>query len=256
MFEKILVVDYDVETRTQFYEIFSSLAYKVTCVPTGKEAIMRLVEDRPDLIIIDENIPDMSARETVAKIRDFDRDVKIVILSEKEVVAGKGMDTPLRIKKDFSTHFMMKRILELLQEKGLSQLKEVALPEESKGPVLVVDDNAEVREVLWSFLSRRGYKVAVASSGEEALMKIKTEKERPRVVILDVRMPGMDGVMTLKRIKELDNSIEIVMLTSTHDEYIVQEAREVGASDYLVKPCDFYKLDALLLSVLVSRKNI
>jgi two-component system response regulator (stage 0 sporulation protein F) len=160
----------------------------------------------------------------------------------------------MKIKKDFSTHLMMKEILEILKEKGPPRLEEIE-PQESKGPILVVDDNNEIRDVLWAFLTKRGYNVLMASSGEEALMRLKTEKERPRVILLDIRMPGMDGIMVLKQIKELDETIDVVMLTSAQDEYIMKEAKDVGASDYLSKPCDFSKLDALLLSLLVAKKE-
>lgn len=261
MFEKVLVADYSVETRARFYEILSSLAYKVSCVPTGEEVVLRLREERPDLIILDENVPGLSAIATLKKIREFDREVNIIILSEKESIIDKesipkGPKTPvtMKIKKDFSTHLMMKEILEILKEKNPPRLGEI-VPQESKGPVFVVDDNNEIREVLWSFLTKRGYNVLMASSGEEVLMRLKTEKERPRVVLLDIRMPGMDGIMVLKQIKELDESIQVVMLTSAQDEYIMKEAKDVGASDYLTKPCDFSKLDALLLSLLVSKKE-
>jgi DNA-binding response OmpR family regulator len=66
-----------------------------------------------------------------------------------------------------------------------------------------------------------------------------------------MRMPGMDGLMVLKQIKDLDETIKVVMLTSAQEEYIVQEARAQGACDYLVKPCNLDEVDALVTALMV-----
>ncbi len=251
MLERILVADDDIKVRERFYEILSSLGYKVTCVPSGGEALLRLTEERFELIILDEEMPDLSGPETVKKIREFDKDTKIVILSQGEK-SFSGLNIQAVIKKDFSTHFMIKKILEILKEKEAPQ-KEQVLKEQSKGKILVVDDSPEIRELLWVFLEKRGYKVFVSSSGEEALIKVKTEK--PKVVFLDIRMPGMDGLMVLKKIKEIDPLIKVVMLTSAQERYMVEEAKKLGADDYLTKPCDLKELEAVLLALLVSGKR-
>jgi CheY-like chemotaxis protein len=86
MWEKILVVDDDVETRAKFYEILSTLGYTVTCVPTGNEALLRLTEERPALVILDRNMPALDGLETARKIREFDNDIKIIILSEEDIL--------------------------------------------------------------------------------------------------------------------------------------------------------------------------
>jgi len=98
------------------------------------------------------------------------------------------------------------------------------------------------------FLKKKGYNVRSASSGEDALMKIRMEK--PQVAFLDFRMPGMDGVMVLRQIKRLDKDIKVVMLTSVQDEYIMEEAAREGASNYLVKPCDLEKVESILKELL------
>ena len=104
---------------------------------------------------------------------------------------------------------------------------------------------------MGSFLDKKGYKALITASGEEALMKIKIEK--PHIVLLDLRMPGMDGIMVLRQIKQFDESISVVMLTSAQEEYLMKQAAENGACDYLVKPCDFNKLDILLTSILLGK---
>ncbi len=254
MWEKVLVIDDDVDTREKFYEIFSSLCYKPTCVPGGEEGILRLGEERFNLILLDKDMPRMTGIEAVKKIREFDSETKIIILHSDELEEeGKDLIKRLNtyaVTKDFSTHFMMKEILQILKERDFVKEGD-KFPERAKGTILVVDDNAEIRDVLGSFLDKKGYKALITASGEEALMKIKIEK--PHIVLLDLRMPGMDGIMVLRQIKQFDESISVVMLTSAQEEYLMKQAAENGACDYLVKPCDFNKLDILLTSILLGK---
>jgi DNA-binding NtrC family response regulator len=122
------------------------------------------------------------------------------------------------------------------------------------GKILVVDDSQEMRLMLTTFLQNRGFSVGEAANGDQALMEIKIEK--PALVLLDERMPGMDGLVTLKKIKDFDESINVVLLTGIQDPDIIREANKLGAADYMNKPCDLEKLEALILAILVRGKNI
>ena len=102
--------------------------------------------------------------------------------------------------------------------------------------------------MISNFLSMKGYDVTTAASGEDALLQMKTQK--PQLVLCDIRMPGIDGLMVIKKIMEIDPSIKVVMLTAIQDEDVVAEAFKEGAVDYLVKPCSLMKLDALVISIL------
>ncbi|MFC1592584.1 response regulator [Candidatus Omnitrophota bacterium] len=260
MFEKILIAEDDVDIRIRLYELFSQVGYKVTCVPDGKEALLRLIEDRPDLVILDMDMPELDGIETAKRIRNFDKDIKIILTSKKDGIGNDKAVGDLNIytivKKDFSSPVMIQQIRSILRENKACGLKKCLL-EKSKGSILIliVDDNREIRDVLGSFLSKKGYKVLQASSGEEALMKIKAEVEKPQFVLLDMRMPGMDGLGTLREVKNLDDSIKVAMLTSAQEEHIMQEAMKLGADDYIIKPCDLNKLDTLITSILFREKE-
>ena len=254
---EILVVEPDHKIRIKFFDILSQLGHKVSSVPTGKELLLRLTEERPQVIILAQNIPDMDAKEAIEKIREFDKEAGIVLLTDHNPQQGEyeGIDIQAVVKKDFSTHFMMRKILEINKEREGLRLKEI--PSKKDANILIVDDNPEIRNVLWAFLDKKGYKVSTASSGEEALLKIKEslmglDSEKFKIVLLDIRMPGLDSLAALEKIKELDPSIKVVMLTSAQDKYIVDEARRLGSSDYLVKPCDFNQLDAVIASLLLQ----
>jgi len=108
--------------------------------------------------------------------------------------------------------------------------------------VLMVDDEERFRSTTSKLLSRRGYNTQIAAHGEEALALI--NQQRPDVVILDIKMPGMDGHEVLARIKEIDVTIPVIMLTGHGTMISAEEASERGAFDYLAKPCDIDLLDA------------
>lgn len=111
--------------------------------------------------------------------------------------------------------------------------------------VLLVDDEAPFVEALAKRLTLREIQVSTALSGPEALEKLGKEPSID-VVVLDVKMPGMDGIETLKAIKNRYPLIEIIMLTGHATVESAIDGMKVGALDYLMKPCD---MDVLMAKV-------
>lgn len=109
------------------------------------------------------------------------------------------------------------------------------------GKILVVDDEPSVCDVLKEFLASYGYQVSVAYSGDEAIEAY--QQDRPDVVLLDVRMPGKDGIETLRDIKSKDPSATVIMVTAVHKENVIREALAEGASDYITKPINPQSLE-------------
>lgn len=111
--------------------------------------------------------------------------------------------------------------------------------------VLLVDDEKEFLETLIKRLRKRKLKVTGVTSGEDALRILK--ETPPDVVVLDVRMEGMDGIQTLREIKKVSPLVEVIMLTGHANLEVAVEGMEVGAFDYLMKPMDIdellYKLE-------------
>ncbi|MCJ7809582.1 MAG: response regulator [Desulfobulbaceae bacterium] len=110
--------------------------------------------------------------------------------------------------------------------------------------VLVVDDEKDFVEMLSLRLQEVGEKVSTAYSGKECLETL--EKTNIDVVILDIKMPGMDGMETLREIKKRFPVIEVIMLTGHGSTETAVEGMKFGAFDYLMKPADFDDLDAKL----------
>ena len=110
--------------------------------------------------------------------------------------------------------------------------------------VLVVDDEPAAVELLVEFLSTKGYEVLTATSGEEALRRVK--EDRPHLVLLDVQMPKMNGLEVLRRIREIDPEMGVIMATGVNEEDVGRKALELGAFDYIVKPLDMKYLERIL----------
>jgi len=101
--------------------------------------------------------------------------------------------------------------------------------------VLIVDDEEQFRVTTEKILSRRGFQTILAGSGEEAIARV---KDKPDVIVLDIKMPGLDGLETLAEIKKLAPDLPVIMLTGHGSEPSAQTALDQGAFDYLAKPCE------------------
>jgi DNA-binding response OmpR family regulator len=113
------------------------------------------------------------------------------------------------------------------------------------GTILVADDEPMIRRILEAFFQKRGLKVLTAASGEEVLQRL---TEKPIAVLLDINMPGLSGVETLKRVHALQPQLPVIMVTANEDEETIREALEAGAYDYVVKPFSLEYLETVLLT--------
>ena len=129
-----------------------------------------------------------------------------------------------------------------MREGSKGRVKEVAEREK----ILVIDDEPSIRKYLQTLLEVDGFEVSTAVSGSDALEVI-GNGARPDFIILDVLMPEMDGVETLRRLMSLDRSLNVIMLSCSNEVSTVVEAIRLGAHDYLTKPFEKPELDAALL---------
>jgi two-component system, response regulator, stage 0 sporulation protein F len=101
------------------------------------------------------------------------------------------------------------------------------------GRILIVDDESAVREVLSEYFEEQGYAVETAGDGEAALTIVR--QDRLDLVLLDVRMPGLDGVETLRRIRKVASSLAVIMVTANEDVDLARETLKLGALDYVAR---------------------
>ena len=117
--------------------------------------------------------------------------------------------------------------------------------------ILVVDDEAAICDLLYSFLTREKYDVTAVTSAQKALEILKTEK--PKVMLIDIKMPKMNGLQLMKKVREIDKDVIIVVITAVVDKEAAEEAVKWGAVDYIVKPFD---LDYLKTSLSVKLNSV
>ncbi len=116
---------------------------------------------------------------------------------------------------------------------------------------MIVDDELDVREYLKNFFKRRKIDVITAESGEEAIELIGTQQ--PDLMILDVRMAGIDGVETLKRIRGQGNSVQVIMVTGVEDEVMLKPLNELNVSACIHKPLILEELEKEVLQRLMTK---
>lgn len=104
--------------------------------------------------------------------------------------------------------------------------------------ILAVDDEQGILDLFKKALGKEGYEVVAALSGQEAIKIFKAGK--PNLIILDIKMPSMDGIETLRQIKKMDGKVKVLMLTAYGTLDSAKEALKLGAHDYITKP---FKLD-------------
>ena len=122
----------------------------------------------------------------------------------------------------------------------------------AKRRVLVVDDETGVRESLRMLLKER-YEVLTAASGNESLRRL--DSELVDIVLLDILMPGMDGLEVLERIKEQNLPTQVVMLTATKTVKTAVTAMKLGAFDYVTKPFDIDELQLIVERAVESGRD-
>ncbi|HAJ56150.1 MAG TPA: hypothetical protein DCL35_00075 [Candidatus Omnitrophica bacterium] len=255
MLNRVFIVDCDVISRGLLYEIISGIGFSVITLVSGQETLDRLKRERPVTIIIDDSPGEYSGIRLVEKIRAFDKKVKIILMGSEPGKPGAGskfeeLRISLYLKKDFQNSDTVSAIFSVLRE----DVQSLNVSGKKWGRILVVDDEKIIRRTVSSQLFQSGFDVECAESGEECIEKIKNQSFD--IVLLDITMEGMDGLLTLKKIKEIRPDLKVVMATGIRDEKVLDEALKLGASDYLMKPFNFNGLEALLLALRLNDLKI
>ena len=121
-----------------------------------------------------------------------------------------------------------------------------------KQTILVIDDEAAIRDSLRMILEYDGYDTLLAPSGQQGLVRV--ERDRPDLVLLDVKMPGLDGLEVLRKLRELDELVPVVMISGHGTMSTAVEATKLGAFDFLEKPLSSERIRLSLRNALNQRR--
>ena len=148
---------------------------------------------------------------------------------------------------NFSSPDHVAPVVRILHKAGIPFLPRLA------GTVLLIDDEERMRIIMQNLLELNGFTVFTACSGEEGLTRL--DQRRPDAVILDVRMPGMDGLVVLKKIRETLPELPVILVTHVDEEATREEAMRLGATAYVTKPFNFDGLKQALRQAIPSTKS-
>ncbi|MBP0725031.1 response regulator [Bacillus sp. RG28] len=119
--------------------------------------------------------------------------------------------------------------------------------------LLIVDDQYGIRLLLHEIFKKEGYEVYQAANGFQAIDIV--TNDRPDLVVLDMKIPGMDGIEILKRIKEIDQNIKVILMTAYGELDIIEEAKKLGALRYFAKPFDIDEIKTVVREHMVTYQN-
>lgn len=111
---------------------------------------------------------------------------------------------------------------------------------DSPATILVIDDQPGIRRLLTEVLQDEGYQVITAANGYEGIQL--AQNNNPNVILMDMKMPGMDGIEALKELKRQGQGDQVIMMTAYGELDMVNEAKEAGMRDYITKPFDIMSL--------------
>jgi DNA-binding NtrC family response regulator len=250
---KILVVDDEPAIRDYLKEALSDMGHEVETVPDGYSAIDYVRDHEVHLAYVDILMPGIDGYETLRRIREIEPKVSSVLISGNAVDKMLGTSIPkgvfVCLKKPITIEQLeeinrsfevIRGPLEFIYENpyGLDERRIV----ESR--ILVVDDEAEIVNVITETLSGEGFtEIETAEDGNEAIEKFNSTKHD--VVILDIMMPKRNGIEVLRHVKAVSPSSQVIIVTGNADKDSAIAAVKLGAYDYIEKP---FELDAIVLT--------
>ncbi|TGE33960.1 response regulator [Desulfosporosinus sp. Sb-LF] len=116
--------------------------------------------------------------------------------------------------------------------------------------ILIVDDQLGVRCLLFETFQEDQHEVEMAADGAEALQLLKTFE--PDLVLMDMKMPGMNGIETLRKMRDLDHRVGVIMMTAYGDAQNMEQAKDLGILHYMGKPFDLFELRKRVKEILSS----
>ncbi len=241
---KILIVEPDIDRRQRLYDLLTNHGCLVQAVRSEHTALDALEHDWSDLILItaNPNEPEDAIVRLTKEIRHLHDDIPIILMGPRASEATE-VTVQAHLPADVGDAVLLKEVDKWLSLPG-------AAPQKLRCSVLVVDNEPKLREILKRFLEMHNFQVNTAASGEEALEQLKTAV--PMFVLLDIGMPGMDGLVVLKKIKAMEVPTTVIMITGIDDEQTMQDAYNLGARDFINKPFSPAYLESILLSKLYT----
>jgi len=259
---KILLVDDEEEFLAATSQALVRRGMDVDVAPNGVTAIEMVNRKRYDVVVLDVRMPDIDGIEVFGIIRSKQPGLPVIMLT-----GHASIDEAFQTSRNGIADYLTKPIdMDDLAARVRQVVVQSQQHRRSEHPpvevvgldaairVMLIDDEAEFLDSMNRVLRRRNMEVVTAASGEEALALLK--ENLADVVVLDVKMPGMDGLGVLKRIKRRHPSVQVIMLTGHPSLEAAMESVKLGANEYLKKPPDLDQLVAAIYRLFECRQDL
>jgi len=261
----VLIVDDEAELRDVLTEFLQGQGLDVIQAANGLEALLQVKRARPWAVILDVTMPRLGGLDALKRIRAFDPSITAIILTGVVDDALRRQALALGARSVFAKPVGLADLWRALGGADSTSLARTEHQEPSpwsppsSGPamvpiarVLVIDDDAAVREALGEFLSTKGYATRLAVDGVGGMAAVM--EDAPDVVLLDVEMPGLNGVAALNAIRSMAPDLKVIMVSGTTDTDLSKRALAAGAFDYVTKPINFaYLTQSLETAVMMNQ---
>lgn len=229
---KVLVVDDLRSMRTTLAGVIEDQGYDVTEVEDGYQAIEAVTNARYDLVFMDIKMPGINGVQTFREIKKIRPEAVVVMMTG---FAVEDLVASALEEGAFSVIYKPFDVDEVVR------LAEVAF---RSALILVVDDRASDRELLSDLLTERGHSVFSAASGDEAIEMVRDH--RYDVILMDIKLPGQDGVSTFEQIRAIDPNTKVLFITGFDLEETMKQALDAGAYAVAYKPVDVERILGLV----------
>jgi DNA-binding NtrC family response regulator len=238
----ILVVDDNQDLLETFAMILKRRGYHVQTASNGSTAVDKFKEHNFDVTLMDIVMPEMNGVDASKKIKEIQPEAPIILMTaytDEELIQNAKDEGVCRI---IHKPIHIDQLIDLINETAGSE------------PILIVDDDADICETLTQILELQGYEVLSAASGEEAVMM--TKGTSFQIAFIDVKLPKIDGLETLLRLKEINPDIIVIMMTGFRNEVkeALDKAQAASAITCLYKPFD-PAIAAYLVNKITKKKT-
>lgn len=251
----ILLVTVDEQFRDRLQGALDAYQHQVVPALTCSEALQYFEDRKPALAVLDLDVLGLNA---LVQFRARFPHVPIIAVGELMSVAmenqARDMGAADVLRKTLKSNVLTQVVNRVLQHAeppvSRNRSRRVSAGEGAAAKILIVDDEQEIRDMIGEFLQRRGYRVRAVSDGGEALKAI--EAEPFDMILLDVYMPGINGVQLLERLAKVGLSSGVIVLTACQDRHLLKTTLDLGAFEVLTKPVDLEQLELALSAKLHS----
>lgn len=225
----ILVVDDQPGVRLTLKGILERKGYPVSVAEDGLQAIELVKKNSYRVIFMDIKMPGLSGVETFLQIKEYAPHTTVIMMTafamEEEIKTAIREGAYAVLHKPLDIDRILLLLAECIENKTL---------------VLLVDDQMEDRELLKISLEKKGYKVAAVENSDQCIREL--QERRYQIVLMDYRMPGVDGIETLKQVKKVRPDAVVIMMSAYTSEQLVERALEEGSIAFIQKPLDVKQL--------------